>query len=124
MAWTNLTFAFGSLLTSTKMTQMYDNFAALAAGDSGAPNVIVDGSNITSGAITRAKLSTGTSGASGTGSIVTITLTAYSFFPRISGSGGSTVDPTGGGGSPDSPAFQISGLGGSTYDVDWRYIAA
>ena len=27
MAWTNLSFAYGSVLTSTKMTQMYDNFA-------------------------------------------------------------------------------------------------
>jgi hypothetical protein len=27
MAWTALTFAYGSVLTSTKMTQLYDNFA-------------------------------------------------------------------------------------------------
>lgn len=37
MAWTSLSFNYGSILTSTKMTQMYDNFAALAAGSSGAP---------------------------------------------------------------------------------------
>jgi hypothetical protein len=27
MAWTNLSFAYGSVLTSAKMTQMYDNFS-------------------------------------------------------------------------------------------------
>lgn len=39
MAWTNLTFAFGSTLTSAKMTQMDDNFDALANGDAGAPRI-------------------------------------------------------------------------------------
>jgi hypothetical protein len=37
--WTDLTYASGSLLTSTKMTQNQANFAALGAGDSGAPDV-------------------------------------------------------------------------------------
>lgn len=37
MAWTALTFAYGSLLTSTKMTQLFDNFQAFADKDSGAP---------------------------------------------------------------------------------------
>ena len=40
MAWTALTFAYGSLLTSTKMTQMQDNFTALAQGLSGAPVIL------------------------------------------------------------------------------------
>lgn len=39
MAWTSLSFAYGSVLTSTKMTQLYDNLTALANGDSGAPKV-------------------------------------------------------------------------------------
>lgn len=39
MAWTDLAFSFGSLLTSTKMTQLDANFDAMAAGDSGAPNI-------------------------------------------------------------------------------------
>lgn len=39
MTWTNLTYAFGSVLTSSKMTQNQDNFTALANGDSGAPPV-------------------------------------------------------------------------------------
>lgn len=37
MAWTSLTYAYGSVLTSAKMTQLYDNITAQANGDSGAP---------------------------------------------------------------------------------------
>lgn len=39
MAWTDLSFAYGSLLTSTKMTQLDANLDALAEGASGAPKV-------------------------------------------------------------------------------------
>jgi hypothetical protein len=39
MTWTSLTFAYGSTLTSAKMTQMQDNFAALANADAGAPAI-------------------------------------------------------------------------------------
>lgn len=39
MAWTNLNFAFGSLLTSAKMTQLDANLDAIAVGDEGAPAV-------------------------------------------------------------------------------------
>ena len=39
MAWTNLTFSFGQVLTSTQMTQLDDNFEALATGASGAPEL-------------------------------------------------------------------------------------
>lgn len=38
--WTSATFAFESLLTSTKLTQVQDNFAALAEGASGSPKVL------------------------------------------------------------------------------------
>ena len=37
MAWTDLTFDFGSILTSSKMTNLQANFQAMADGDSGAP---------------------------------------------------------------------------------------
>lgn len=37
--WTNLTYPAGSLLTSAKMTSNQANFAALGAGDSGAPDI-------------------------------------------------------------------------------------
>jgi len=39
MAWTDLTFASGSLLTSEKMTYLDENFDALAAGSAGAPKI-------------------------------------------------------------------------------------
>lgn len=37
--WTSLTYSFGSVLTSTKMTQNQDNFLAIAEGASGAPKI-------------------------------------------------------------------------------------
>mgnify|MGYP001605851407 CR=1 FL=1 len=40
MAWTSLGFVYGSVLTSTKMTQNQDNFTAVAHGLSGAPKVL------------------------------------------------------------------------------------
>lgn len=43
MAWTNLTFAFGSLLTSTKITQLSDNITAVPTGAAGAPKVGTNG---------------------------------------------------------------------------------
>ncbi len=39
MAWTDLTFPAGSVLTATKMTQLDENFDALAAQNAGAPLV-------------------------------------------------------------------------------------
>lgn len=39
MAWTNLVYAYASVLTSAKMTQNQDNFTALAQGLSGAPAI-------------------------------------------------------------------------------------
>lgn len=44
MAWTTLSFAYGSILTSTKMTQLYDNLEAMARGESGAPLITFTGS--------------------------------------------------------------------------------
>lgn len=40
MAWNNITYAYGSVLTSAKMTQNQDNFTALAQGLSGAPKIL------------------------------------------------------------------------------------
>jgi len=39
MAWTDLEFDFGSILTSSKMTNLQANFQAMADGDSGAPAI-------------------------------------------------------------------------------------
>ena len=52
MAWTTLTFGFASNLTSTQMTQLYDNFISLAEGGSGAPIIKVDAMGIPSTATT------------------------------------------------------------------------
>lgn len=43
MAWTALTYAFESVLTSAKMTQNQDNFTAIAQANSGAPVVRLRG---------------------------------------------------------------------------------
>ena len=43
MAWTNLSFSYGAVLTSSQMTQMYDNFAAMAAAGAGSPSITVIG---------------------------------------------------------------------------------
>ena len=59
MAWTTLTFPYGSLLTSTKMTQMQDNFTAFANKDSGAPvlaNSYVVEAMLAASAVTEAKI--------------------------------------------------------------------
>lgn len=37
MAWTELTFSFGSTLDAAKMNQLQANFTAITAGDAGAP---------------------------------------------------------------------------------------
>lgn len=54
MAWTTLSFAYGSILTSTKMTQLYDNITAQANGDSGSPQQQTAG--IADDAVTAAKI--------------------------------------------------------------------
>lgn len=54
MAWTILSYSFGSLLTATKMTQLYDNITAVANGDTGAPKIQTAG--IADNAITTAKI--------------------------------------------------------------------
>ena len=40
MAWTDLSFSAGSVLTGTKMTQLDENFDELAAQDAGAPLIV------------------------------------------------------------------------------------
>lgn len=55
MAWTDITFAFEEVLTSTKMTNLDENFDALANGDSGAP--AIQTAALADGAVTIAKIS-------------------------------------------------------------------
>ncbi len=80
MAWTNLTFPFASLLSSTKMTQMDDNFDALAAGLAGAPKVLTAALNQVGGseAVTTATIRAGnvTAVELGTDAVTTIKIQA------------------------------------------------
>ncbi len=50
MAWTTLSFSFGSTLPSSKLTSMQANFTALAQGLSGAPKIKTAALNQVSGA--------------------------------------------------------------------------
>ncbi len=62
MAWTALSFGFASKLTSTKMTQLFNNLTAVANGDSGAPPVINAGRDFTSATLTAGSQSVAGSG--------------------------------------------------------------
>jgi hypothetical protein len=94
--WTNLSFAFGSILTSTKMTQMDDNFDALAQGASGAPaiqtaaiaNQAITTALIADLNVTQAKIA---SAAVGQGQLNTATgeVSTSSFGSRLTLAGGS-----------------------------------
>ena len=87
MAWTSLTFPYASLLTSTKMTQLYDNFAALGAG--GAPFDIVQAA-MGASAIGQAELKTSLGGVntSTAGANLTLPGGTYGFYPQTKTSGG------------------------------------
>lgn len=54
MSWTTLSFPYGSILSSSKMTQLYDNITAQANGDTGAPKQQTLG--IANNAVTAAKM--------------------------------------------------------------------
>lgn len=132
MAWTSLSFPFGSTLTSAKMTQLYDNITAQANGDAGSPNQQTAG--IANSAVTRVKLPTATVSLAGSlaasSGKVQLTLNAYAFFPMIhctdaAAEGGPTVrGHVTDGASADNPRFMLlnSNSGAETYDVDYRYI--
>ena len=134
MAWTDVTFAFGSILTSTKMTQLDDNFDALANGDSGSPK-IQEAACTGQACIDRTALKTATdtaAGTTGSGVKTNLTINQYSFWPNIHTSStngdmvmtGHTTD----GGSANSPRFAFYNTSSSkgatsyTYDVDERYV--
>ena len=137
MTWTNLTFAFGSILTATKMTQLDDNFEAMANGDSGAPSITE--AAMAADAVDRAVLkvsnATTVSGSLGGNAKLNVTLTYYAFFPMIhvqqaslfsSGSilvSGHTTD----GGSATAPRYAlVNTTAGTTYnyDLDYAYVTS
>ena len=131
MTWTNLTFPFASLLTSTQMTQLDANFEALAAGDSGAPSIAE--AAMGSASVNRAahKTSTASVGTSVLGvSFANIALNPFSFFPMVHATGdagevnmaGHTVDGVG----ADNARFSIANgtAGTESFDVDHRFVLA
>lgn len=80
MAWNSLTFSFESVLTSNKMTQLYDNLTALANGDSGAPHI--QQAALGAGIIHQTELSTSLGSVSGDGHH-TLPGGTYGFYPQI-----------------------------------------
>lgn len=124
MAWTTLNFSVGQILTAAQMQNLDDNFEALAAGDSGAPNIV-------QAALSTTELNYAGSGIYATG--VEFTFNAYSFFPNIhaaapsSGFANVAAHRTDGA-SADNPRMALIGIGTKTqtgsYDVDARSIDA
>ena len=76
MVWTNLTFPYGSKLSSAQMTQLQANFAAMAAGDAGAPEITKDALKSTAN-------TTGVSGALATGISIDVDMQDYCFSPHV-----------------------------------------
>ncbi len=89
MAWTSLTFAFGSLLTSTKITQLYDNITALANGDSGAPEIVQAAIADDAIGYTQLKLAAvpGEVSTAGSDSLLTLAGGLHGFYPQMKDSG-------------------------------------
>lgn len=86
MAWNDLTFNFGAILTSSQMTQLDDNFDAMANGDAGAPPITQGG--IGAGAVHQSELDTSVgSVSSSSSSDTTLTLPggSYGFYPQFRG---------------------------------------
>jgi len=119
MAWTDLEFDFGSILTSSKMTNLQANFQAMADGDSGAPE------------ITNAALKTSTGNSSGTvysATAVAISMQDYTFYPNLYAAGGTEVTyyAFGSNDSTTVGKFRLLNTSASShaYDIDYRYITA
>lgn len=139
MTWTNLTFSFGAVLTSSQMANLDNNFEALAAGDVGAPSIL--NAALGTSCVTQNKLSTSTASGSTTTSTYALTGGNYSWW-TISTVFGNTGNPeyilsTYAWGSNANQATGILGLTSITLDslgtgntttltahIDERYITA
>lgn len=92
MTWTSLTFAFGSTLSSTKMTQLYDNFASFAAKEASAPvlaNGYVVEAILASSAVSQGKLKTALQQQNGSNTTsVSFTGGTYTLLALLSDAGG------------------------------------
>jgi len=122
MAWTDLEFDFGSILTSSNMTNLQANFQAMADGDSGAPEITKDALKIGTGN------PSGTVPASGR---VDISMEAFCFFPNIYASGVVTrlsrLEPYSTNDATYAGKFGMDNTAGGVtidYDVDFQYITA
>lgn len=133
MTWTSLTFSVGAVLTAAQMNNLQNNFAAVANGDSGAPNIQTAG--LANASVVRAKISTNTASTSGTlfsggSDNVNIALNAYCFFPMIYTEDPGNMVVTGhnsNAASADSPRMGIALTGGGIdrdYAVYHRYITS
>jgi hypothetical protein len=141
VAWNDVSFDFGSILTSAKMNQMMDNLNALAAGTGGAPKIqdaALDGwrwnsADLNHNIITRQKLATTTTAQTGTiagGGSQLITLPAYCFAWSLIQTGGfggpftiqsDEVNPA----NADAPKFIIVNeepTASADFSVAYRYI--
>ena len=150
MAWTVLTFSFGSVLTSAKMQQLRDNITAQANGDSGAPKQqnagiatdavratqiqasAVDVSEIATSAVHTAELNTSTGNFSSIATThVTLTGGMYVFLLQLRTSAGNAY-AYGGNASTNVAtsstsfitAMTYAGDGSNTGYIQWRYVAA
>lgn len=144
MAWTSLTFAFGSLLTSTKMTQLYDNITAAFNKDSGAPvlangyivtamfgSASVDQATIGASAVGQGELKTATGEVSTTttspGQLLILPGGEYGFYPQLkdSASSAATAHLHSTGGMPISyvTIITLAAFSGTTY-AQQRYVQA
>lgn len=139
MTWTTIPFPFGSTLTSTKMTQFFDNLTAVANGDASAPNIqtaaiaalavteakiaalAVSEGKLAASAVAQGKLKTTTgtvTSSTGAPALATLGGGEYGFYPQISyfGGGGNSAKGANIGGDLGTPNFTDTNWG-TTYQT-------
>lgn len=129
MAWTDLTFVFGQIITAAELNSAFANFEAVADADSGAPQFEHDSYTnsfmiVGSGDHTTATASL--SGTVNTSTTVDIALNARAFFPMIYVEERFTLIGCNDSGHQDStPRFSLVGFSAnnSPYDVRYRYLS-
>jgi hypothetical protein len=109
MTWTTHSYTTGEVLGSTKVTNLFSNFAALAGGHSGAPTFI--SSAFSPGALHQSHLASATASGTGSGTSYTLTGGTYSWWTA------------GGNGEPFNAGDTSAGvIGVSGISIDERYI--
>lgn len=130
--WTNVSFPYASRLTAVKMTQLHDNFHALARAAPGAPQFV--NAALDSNPVTQPKLKTAAAAGSLTLSATSVsdyTLTGgtYSWWTASGTKGGTGFGPMGIVFSSGDEAAGVIGIGNRTsssvdFYLDERYIQA